>query len=105
MAATAPTDRSIPRVAMTSVIPKAMSRTGAVLRAMSTRFPNRCPSWIRTAKNEGSTARLMDSSTTSATTGQNSGRDAMSRTGGLLGVGVAGDDLEDVVDADVVVGP
>ena len=32
IAATAPTDRSIPRVAMTSVMPRAMSRTGAVLR-------------------------------------------------------------------------
>ena len=36
IAATAPTERSIPRVAMTSVMPSATSSTGALLRTMST---------------------------------------------------------------------
>ena len=35
----APTERSIPRVAMTSVIPSAMSISGALLRRMSMSDP------------------------------------------------------------------
>ena len=41
IAAIAPTERSIPRVAITSVMPSATRRTGALLRAMSTRLPKR----------------------------------------------------------------
>ena len=39
IATTAPTDRSIPRVAITSVIPSAVSASGAPLCRMSTRLP------------------------------------------------------------------
>ena len=44
IAATAPTERSMPRVAMTSVIPSATSTTGAARRRMSTGAPYRLPS-------------------------------------------------------------
>ena len=39
MAAIAPTERSMPRVAMTSVMPSATSITGALLRRMSMTLP------------------------------------------------------------------
>ena len=39
IAMTAPTDRSTPPVAITSVIPSARSMTGAPLRGMSMRLP------------------------------------------------------------------
>ncbi len=39
MAATAPTERSMPRVAMTSVMPMATISVGAPLRRMSMRLP------------------------------------------------------------------
>ena len=39
IAAMAPTERSMPRVAMTSVMPSATSITGALLRAMSMTLP------------------------------------------------------------------
>ena len=35
----APTERSMPRVAMTSVMPSATSMSGALLRRMSMRLP------------------------------------------------------------------
>ncbi len=82
IAATAPTDRSIPRVAMTSVIPSATSSTGAPLRRMSIRLPYRWPSWIRTDRNDGVTTEFSASSSTSASVGQNSGRRTSSRIGG-----------------------
>ena len=39
IAAIAPTERSMPRVAMTRVMPRATSSTGALLRTMSMRLP------------------------------------------------------------------
>ena len=44
IAATAPTDRSMPRVAMTSVMPNATRMIGAAWRRMSMIGPNRLPS-------------------------------------------------------------
>ena len=43
MAATAPTERSMPRVAMTSVMPSATRMIGAARRRMSISGPNRLP--------------------------------------------------------------
>ena len=53
IAAIAPTERSMPRVAITRVMPIATSRIGALLRTMSTRLPKRWPSWMRMSKNDG----------------------------------------------------
>ena len=41
MAQTAPTERSMPRVAITSVMPSATISVGEPLRRMSMRLPNR----------------------------------------------------------------
>ena len=41
MAPTAPTDRSMPRVAITRVMPTATINVGAPLRRMSIKLPNR----------------------------------------------------------------
>ena len=72
IATTAPTERSMPRVAITTVMPSATSSVGAPLRRMSIRLPNRCPFWKRMAKKPGDTAKLSSSSATSVTIGQNS---------------------------------
>lgn len=69
MATTAPTERSIPRVAMTGHMPRAMSIVGAPFFRMSTRLPWRWPSWKRRARNDGRTIALAASSTTIATRG------------------------------------
>ena len=57
IAITAPTDRSMPRVAMTSTMPSASSATGAPRFRTSIRLPNSRPSCIRRSKNCGETAR------------------------------------------------
>ena len=64
MAITAPTERSIPPVAMTSVIPMASSATGAARFRMSIGLPNRRPSCTIIWKKCGAT-RLSTSRTTS----------------------------------------
>lgn len=48
MAMTAPTDRSMPPVAITSVMPIASSATGAARLRISIGLPNRRPSWSTT---------------------------------------------------------
>src|SRR6478735_10027703 len=105
IAAIAPTERSMPRVAITSVMPRAASRIGAVLRAMSTRLPKRWPSCMRMSKKFGFATTLTTSSTTRASAGQRSWWPRTLRMGSLLlGAGLARDDLEDVADREVVVG-
>src|SRR5690349_23116213 len=111
MAAMAPTERSMPRVAITRVMPRATSSTGALLRTMSMRLPYRWPSCIRMSRNPGFATTLTTSSTSRARTGHTSwcwrirwrpvGDSGM---GTLLLAGLARDDLEDVADTDVVVG-
>ena len=83
IAATAPTERSMPRVAMTSVMPTAMISVGAPLRRMSIRLPNRCPSRTETVKKPGNAMRLIAKSTSSITIGQKM-RLAMSRASRAL---------------------
>ena len=46
IATTEPTDRSMPPVAMTSVMPSPTRISGALNRTMSMRLPYRCPSRI-----------------------------------------------------------
>ena len=53
----APTDRSTPPVAITSVMPMASSMIVDPLRRMSTRFPNRWPSTVSSAKKPGTAIR------------------------------------------------
>ena len=72
IAPTAPTERSIPRVAITRVIPIATISVGAPLRRMSIRLPNRWPSLISIRKKPGKATMLTTNSTSSSTTGQNS---------------------------------
>ena len=72
-ATTAPTDRSMPRDAMTSVMPRATSIVGAPLRRMSIRLPNRWPSCTRMFRNVGVRMTFTTSSATSARHGQISG--------------------------------
>ena len=48
IAITAPTDRSMPPVAITSVMPMASSATGAARLRISIGLPNRRPSWSTT---------------------------------------------------------
>ena len=48
-----PTERSMPRVAMTSVIPVASSATGAARLATSISGPTRRPSWNEIVRNAG----------------------------------------------------
>ena len=72
IAHTAPTDRSIPRVAITRVMATAMINVGAPLRAMSTRLPKRCPSLISRPKKPGKKMALTAKSAASRTRGQNS---------------------------------
>src|SRR4051812_48748717 len=101
----------MPRVAMTRVMPRATSSTGALLRTMSIRLPYRWPSCIRMWMNPGLTITLTSSSTSRARIGQTSWWRrirwrpvGVSGTGTLLLAGLARDDLEDVADLDVVVG-
>ncbi len=71
-AITAPTDRSIPRVAMTIVMPSATSINGALLRRMSIRAPYSSPSCIVILRNVGRATALTVTSATRAAAGQNS---------------------------------
>jgi len=57
IAMTAPTDRSMPRVAITSTMPSDSSATGAPRLKTSTRLPNSRPSCRRMSKNCGETRR------------------------------------------------
>ena len=68
IAITAPTDRSMPRVAITSTMPSDNSATGAPRLNTSTRLPNSRPSCRRRSKNCGETARSTIRMTTSAKT-------------------------------------
>lgn len=68
----APTDRSIPRVAMTIVIPSATSMRGALVRRMSISTPYSCPSRTVTTMNCGRTIVLIRIRARSAVIGQNS---------------------------------
>ena len=65
IAITAPTDRSIPPVAITSVMPIASSATGAARLRISMGLPNRRPSWRTIWKKCGAT-RLSTASTSSS---------------------------------------
>ena len=72
-ATTAPTERSMPREAITSVMPRATSMVGAPLRRMSIRLPKRWPSWTRMLRKLGVRTTLTASSATSASAGHSSG--------------------------------
>ena len=76
-ATTAPTERSMPREAITRVMPSATSMVGAPLRRMSIRLPNRWPSCIRMLKKLGVTMTFTTNRAMSASAGQISG-DAVS---------------------------
>jgi hypothetical protein len=68
---TEPTDRSMPPVAMTRVMPTATRISGALSRRMSIRLPYRWPWRSSIEKKLGVNSRLPSSSTTSASAGQN----------------------------------
>ena len=70
MATTAPTEMSIPPVAITSVMPVAMIMTGAAFFTMSTRLPNRWPSFNSRWKNPGVKRKSKSRMQTSVTRGQ-----------------------------------
>ena len=71
IAATAPTDRSMPRVEITRVIPRATSSVGAVRRRMVIRLPNRLPSTTRMSKKIGDLSLVATSRATRMSSGQN----------------------------------
>ena len=71
IAITAPTDRSMPRVAMTSVIPRATSISGALCRRMSIGAPYSSPSRSVTLMNRGRTAVFSTTSASRQAAGQN----------------------------------
>ena len=68
----APTDRSMPRVAMTIVMPSATSMSGALLRRMSISEPYSSPSRTVMLRNDGREMVLSAMSAISAAVGQNS---------------------------------
>ena len=68
----APTERSMPRVAMTIVMPRATSMSGALLRRMSMSAPYSSPLRTVIRMNCGRAIVLIAMSASSATTGQNS---------------------------------
>src|SRR4051794_27394446 len=113
IAAMAPTDRSMPRVAITSVMPRPTSNTGAELRAMSITLPYMCPCTSCTERKSECAIRLITISVSTAPTGHTSGLvRRRCRTGvrgsdmiALLARLRAGDDLEHVAHLHVVVGP
>ncbi len=72
IATTAPTDRSMPRVAMTRVMPSATTSSGSPFFSRLTSDPKRCPSCSRMDRKLGRLTVLTASSTTSATIGQKS---------------------------------
>ena len=65
-----PTDRSMPPVAMTSVMPSATSSSGALVRRISTGAPKRWPSRTVMLRKLGRAAVLATSSANSAASGQ-----------------------------------
>ena len=68
-----PTERSMPRVAITRVMPTAMISVGAPLRTMSITLPNRWPCALTVmARKPGTAITLIASRATSMATGQNS---------------------------------
>ena len=71
IAATAPTDRSMPRVAMTSVMPSPTSSVGAVRRRIVIRLPYRLPLTTRMSKKIGDFSRVATSRATRMSSGQN----------------------------------
>jgi hypothetical protein len=70
IAATAPTERSTPAVAITAVRPIAISISGAPRLSTSTRLPKRWPSLISRRKKLGVKSRLKPITSASATNGQ-----------------------------------
>jgi hypothetical protein len=70
IAITEPTDRSMPPVAMTRVMPSATSSSGALPRRMSGSVPKRCPS--RTVMNWLEVNMFTTSRATRMAAGQNS---------------------------------
>src|SRR4030042_2017548 len=70
MAATEPTEMSMPPVAMTRVMPRAMIRVGEARFRMSIRLPNRWPSFTETLKKSGVTIRLNSRMIARASRGQ-----------------------------------
>ena len=79
IATTAPTEMSMPRVAITSVMPSATSTSGAARFRMSIGAPNRWPSSMRSDRKCGFTHRFRPHSSASVTHGQISGRSTPSR--------------------------
>ncbi len=72
IAITAPTERSTPPVAMTSVIPSASRHTVDPLRRMSIRVPYRLPSRVSSRNTRGTKIRSNSRMIASATSGKNS---------------------------------
>ncbi len=73
MATTAPTEMSIPRVAITSVMPSAASISGAARLTMSITLPYKWPSLTCSWKKPGTSNRSTSNNSTSAASGRNSG--------------------------------
>src|SRR5471032_2505069 len=90
IATTAPTEMSMPRVAITSVMPRAASTSGAARLAMSIKLPYRWPSLISRWKKPGTSNRSTSSSKTSAASGRNKGwRTNMDAVDGEVGLAAA----------------
>src|SRR3954470_10029921 len=121
IAMTAPTERSTPPVAITSVIPSAASAAGAPRFTTSTRLPYNRPSRTVSERNPEVNNPLNSSSAASASTGQavllhvidtrGARRPARSTSGGDGGVtgsvaftGWGGDGAHNVLDVDLVTG-
>jgi len=69
IAITAPTERSTPPVAITSVIPIAASATGAARFSTSMRLPNSFPSRTASVRKPGAKIQLNSMSSASASSG------------------------------------
>jgi len=70
MATTAPTEMSMPPVAITSVMPLPMIITGTAFLSTSTRLPKRWPSFTSTWKKPGVKNRLNSRMAASVSSGQ-----------------------------------
>ena len=72
IATVAPTEMSMPRVAITSVMPIAINITGAARLMMSITLPYKPPFTMRIEKKSGLNQKFTMTSRNSATSGQNS---------------------------------
>ncbi len=73
MATTAPTEISMPRVAITRVMPSAVNIKGAARLTISIRLPYRWPSFHSSRKNPGIMKKSTASSSANAASGRSNG--------------------------------